>query len=119
MILYDNLATLGDIPEAVHDKTEKLEYVVNNSNQKIETLETTIKTIYSKNTLNSNLEAKTKEFTMETKFENQSRQSLLVLANFNKIWNDADISRKKALLRTILEKVVVNGDHIEVPFAHN
>ena len=54
MILYDNLATLGDIPEAVHDKTEKLEYVVNNSNQKIETLETTIKTIYSKNTHSPN-----------------------------------------------------------------
>lgn len=69
--------------------------------------------------LNGRLEAKRIELTQETKQENQSRKSLLALSNFKKVWKIADFAAKKELLRTILEKVVVKSNQIEVLFAHN
>ena len=66
--------------------------------------------------LNGTLEAKRIELTQETKVENQSRKSLLALANFKKVWKIADISQKKELLHSILEKVVVDTNKIELFF---
>lgn len=69
--------------------------------------------------LNERLEIKRIELTQETKVENQSRKSLLALSNFKKVWKIADFTTKKELLRTILEKVIVKGNQIEVLFAHS
>lgn len=69
--------------------------------------------------LNERWEAKRIELTQETKMENQSRNSLLALANFKKVWKIADFATKKELLRTILDKVIVKGNQIEVLFAHS
>jgi len=65
---------------------------------------------------NERLEVKRIELTQETKVENQSRKSLLALANFKKIWKIAGLSQKKELLHSILEKVIVNTNKIELVF---
>lgn len=69
--------------------------------------------------IENTLEIKTKELKDETRFEQQSMKSLLALANFNKIWNKADFSSKKELLFSLIRKVIVDGEKIEVEFAHN
>ena len=66
--------------------------------------------------LNGRLEAKRSELTQETKVENQSRSSLLALVNFKKVWGIADFHQKKELLHSILEKVVVDTNKIELCF---
>jgi site-specific DNA recombinase len=67
---------------------------------------------------NERLEAKRIEFTQESRMENQSRMSLLALANFKKIWIVADFHQKKELLHSILEKVIIKDNQIEIVFAH-
>lgn len=72
-----------------------------------------------KEELNQKLELKKIEVNQEVKIENQSRKSLLAFASFRKIWKIAGNSQKKELLQTILERVNVKDNHIEIIFALN
>lgn len=72
-----------------------------------------------KDELTLRLETKRIELTQETKIENQSQKSLLALANFKSLWKTAELSQKKELLHSILEKVIIKDSQIETVFAHN
>ena len=69
--------------------------------------------------LSQKLEIKKVELAEEAKIENQSRKTLLALGNFKKVWGIADFHQKKELLHSILERVVVNTNKIELFFQNS
>ncbi|MGI5841448.1 MAG: recombinase family protein [Patescibacteria group bacterium] len=68
---------------------------------------------------NQQLEKLNHDLANQEKIESQTKEAILALYNFDSIWDKADYDKKKELLSTILEKVVVDGESIEIFFAHN
>jgi len=58
------------------------------------------------------------ELKKEEETANKSREALLVLADFDRVWEQADFSKKKELFQSILDKVVVNGNKVQIFFAN-
>jgi site-specific DNA recombinase len=59
------------------------------------------------------------QLSKEEELENQTKEALIALADFDKIWENAEFASKKDLLQTILKKVVYKGNNkIEVIFAN-
>jgi len=56
------------------------------------------------------LESLNIEFTHEAETENMTREAILSLMDFDKIWESAELDRRKMLLATIIKKVVVNNE---------
>jgi site-specific DNA recombinase len=55
----------------------------------------------------------------ETKSENVTRETILSLMDFDKIWENADIYKKKMLLASLIKKIVVSNDKdIYIEFNH-
>ena len=65
------------------------------------------------------LEKLEKELTQETKTEKLTKETILSLMDFDKIWESADIDRKKLLLATLIKKIVVSNEKdIYIEFNH-
>jgi site-specific DNA recombinase len=59
-----------------------------------------------------------KQAEIDRAVERQHRNETVTLAldNFDRIWDHADIAKKKELLQSILKRVVVNKDSVEIEF---
>lgn len=67
----------------------------------------------------NNLEKLEKELTGEIETEKMTKETILSLMDFDKIWENSELERKKMLLATIIKKVVVSGDKkIYIEFNH-
>lgn len=67
----------------------------------------------------NNLEKLEKELTGEIETEKMTKETILSLMDFDKIWESSELERKKMLLATIIKKVVVSGDKkIYIEFNH-
>lgn len=64
------------------------------------------------------LENKQEELKKEEEIANKSREALLALADFDKTWEQADFVKKKELLQSILDKVLVTGNKVKIFFAN-
>lgn len=65
------------------------------------------------------LEQLQKELSQEFKNEKLTQNSILSLMNFDKIWESADIDKKKMLLATLIRKIVVSNEKdIYIEFNH-
>jgi len=59
------------------------------------------------------------ELTREAETEKLNKETILLLMDFDKIWESSEIDRKKMLLATIIKKVVVSDDkEIYIEFNH-
>jgi len=65
------------------------------------------------------LEKLEKELTQETETEKLTKETILSLMDFDKIWESADIDKKKLLLATLIKKIVVSDEKdIYIEFNH-
>ena len=58
------------------------------------------------------------ELKKEEEIANKSRETILALADFDRVWEQADFAKKKELFQSILDKVVVNGNKVQIFFAN-
>lgn len=67
----------------------------------------------------NNLEKLEKELTGEMETEKMTKETILSLMDFDRIWENSELERKKMLLATIIKKVVISGDKkIYIEFNH-
>lgn len=68
---------------------------------------------------NMELEELNNSFIHETETEKMTKDTILSLMDFDKIWENADIDKKKMLLATIIKKIVVSNEKdIYIEFNH-
>ena len=69
--------------------------------------------------LKKELENSEIELTHEAETEKQTKEAILSLMDFDKIWESSEMDQKKMLLATIIKKVVISGDkEIYIEFNH-
>ncbi len=66
---------------------------------------------------NLSLEKLNDDLLNQEKIEQQTKEAIMALYDFDSIWDSASFDKKKELMSTILEKITVDGETINILFA--